>query len=288
MNSSSELARNLDYIDSQLALASDQNVSLIQLPENFAQMPIRRSEQHIEQPGKGVVQDFLVRKAAQYGISIIAGSVPIKVGDKAKPFARTLFVEPENGMIARYDKIHLFDVDLPDKQSYKESASYAAGEVDAGKNTESTNSNLVVVKWSQPSTALRPDSLRIGLSICYDLRFPELYRRLTDLGAQLVTVPSAFTYTTGKAHWRTLLRARAIENQVYIMAAAQVGVHDNGRETWGHSMIVDPWGKVVAELGPDGDDQSPLTGLVIADIDVSELESIRTRFPALTHRRLRF
>ncbi|MFT5655455.1 MAG: putative amidohydrolase, partial [Arenicella sp.] len=161
-----------------------------------------------------------------------------------------------------------------DKQNYKESATYLAGEV-----TE--------VKVVETSLA------KLGLSICYDLRFPELYRMFAVQGVEIVMVPSAFTATTGQAHWRTLLRARAIENQTFVMAAAQVGRHDNDRETWGHSMIIDPWGVVLSEF--DDEHQPPKelavaatkrVGLLIADLDLNKLADLRVKFPALTHRRL--
>ena len=274
MTSTNSVEQNLVFVDQQMRHARDLGVELIQLPENFAQMPIRRAEQHIETPNDGVIQSFLSSKSKQYQMMVVAGSIPIQAKGRSRPHARCLVFDHSGVQIAAYNKIHLFDVDLPDKQNYKESATYLAGEV-----TE--------VKVVETSLA------KLGLSICYDLRFPELYRMFAVQGVEIVMVPSAFTATTGQAHWRTLLRARAIENQTFVMAAAQVGRHDNDRETWGHSMIIDPWGVVLSEF--DDEHQPPKelavaatkrVGLLIADLDLNKLADLRVKFPALTHRRL--
>lgn len=274
MTSSASVEQNLVFVDQQMRMASELGVELIQLPENFAQMPIRRSEQHIETPNCGIVQSFLKSKSKQYRIMVIAGSVPIQEVDKEKPYARCLVFDHLGVEIAAYNKIHLFDVDLPDKQNYMESATYLAGEL---------------TKIGVIDTPLA----KLGLSICYDLRFPEMYRLLTLQGAEIIMVPSAFTATTGQAHWSTLLRARAIENQAFVMAAAQVGRHANGRETWGHSMIIDPWGVVMSEFNethqPAIESINGLpnkVGLLIADLDMMKLSELRIKFPALTHRRI--
>jgi predicted amidohydrolase len=274
MTSTNSVEQNLVFVDQQMRLARDLGVELIQLPENFAQMPIRRAEQHIETPNDGVIQSFLSSKSKQYQMMVVAGSIPIQAKGRDKPNARCLVFDHSGVQIAAYNKIHLFDVDLPDKQNYKESATYLAGDV--------AEVNVV-------DTSLA----KLGLSICYDLRFPELYRMFAVHGAEIVMVPSAFTATTGQAHWRTLLRARAIENQTFVMAAAQVGRHDNDRVTWGHSMIIDPWGVVLSEF--DDEHQPPKelavaapesVGLLIADLDLNKLTDLRIKFPALTHRRL--
>jgi nitrilase len=170
-----------------------------------------------------------------------------------------MLIDADGRRMATYRKIHLFDVDVPGRdEHYRESATLLPG------------ADVVTV----PSSAGV-----IGLTICYDLRFPELYRRLADAGATVFTVPAAFTEATGRAHWRTLLRARAIENLAWVLAAGQVGRHTNGRRTWGHSMIVDPWGRVVAER-VEGE------GLVIADVDLTQVQTLRREFPVLGHRRL--
>ena len=262
MNSSAKLETNLEFVERQLVEADKQKVEIILLPENFAQLPARSKDQHVEQVQQGVVQTFLAEQAAQHRIYLLAGSLPVQEQGQNKYFARSLVFDPHGRQIGSYDKIHLFDVDLPNGESYRESSSYCAGE-NSSKNT----------------SLLSVSNARIGLTICYDLRFPELYRRLTHQGAEIITVPAAFTYATGEAHWQTLLCARAIENQVYIMAAAQVGEHANGRRTWGHSMIIDPRGTVIAEL-------ESKTGLLVADIDLARLTKIRTEFPVLQHRRL--
>ena len=264
MTSSTNVEQNLEFVDQHLERASQAGVQLLLLPENFAQMPAHSDQQHIEQAGSGLVQDFLAIKARQYEITLIAGSLPVRLGDNDKPFARTLVYDHSGSLISTYDKVHLYDVDLSNGESYRESAMYASGPI------SQSSSNLSVT-----NTELG----KLGLSICYDLRFPEMYRQLTDLGAEIITVPSAFTYQTGKTHWSTLLRARAIENQAFVIAAAQTGTHENGRRTWGHSVIVDPWGIIQYQL-------DTLTGLLIGTIDLTKLVQLRNDFPALAHRRL--
>ena len=274
MTSTNSVEQNLVFVDQQMRLARDLGVELIQLPENFAQMPIRRAEQHIETPNSGVIQSFLSAKSKQYRIMVVGGSIPIQEKGNDKPHARCLVFDHLGVQIAAYNKVHLFDADLPDKQSYMESNTYLAGDVAGVKVVDAALAKL-------------------GLSICYDLRFPEMYRMFASQGVEVIMVPSAFTATTGQAHWRTLLRARAIENQAFVMAAAQVGRHDNDRETWGHSMIIDPWGVVLSEF--DDGYQPPKEsaelvcksiGLLIADLDLNKLAELRVKFPALTHRRL--
>lgn len=267
MNSSDQLEENLEFVDQHLAEARNAGVKLVLLPENFANMPAKSSQLHVEDHTGGRVQSFLAEKSRQYQLVIVAGSVAIRSNSEDKPSARCLVYGPTGELLASYEKIHLFDVDLPGRESYRESASYAAG--------DTKPANLVVA-----NTAFA----KLGLTICYDLRFPEMYRQLTDLGAEVMLVPAAFTYRTGEAHWRTLLRARAIENQVYVMAAAQAGNHASGRQTWGHSMIIDPWGEIIAEF--DTEQQKAQTGLLLADVDLSKIAKTRRSLPALSHRRL--
>ncbi len=262
MNSTENVEQNLEFIESQLKLANKSDIDLIQLPENFSQMPSEPNQQHTEKTGGGLVQEFLSEMAKQYKIQIIAGSIPIQNNEGDKPFARSIVFDAFGQVIAHYDKIHLYDVDLPNGDRYRESETYTAGKL----NKE----NIKPVKTTLAN---------LGLSICYDLRFPELYRELVSKGAEILCVPSAFTQSTGEVHWQTLLQSRAIENLVFVMAAAQVGTHASGRKTWGHSMIISPWGIVLDQLIND-------TGLLIAEVDLASITKLRTEFPVLNHRRL--
>ena len=194
--------------------------------------------------------------AEELGIWLLIGSLAIKVSED-KTANRSYLIRRDGRVAARYDKIHLFDVDLPDRESYRESRTVTAGE----------QAVLAELPWG-----------RIGLSVCYDLRFPRLYRALAKGGAEILSIPSAFTETTGKAHWHVLLRARAIENGCFVIAPAQGGKHSNGRSTYGHSTIIGPWGEVLAEAGTD-------PGIVMADIDLDEVAAVRTRIPSLTQDR---
>lgn len=191
--------------------------------------------------------------AKELNVWLLIGSIAVRNGDKAGN--RCFFFSPNGEVIATYDKIHMFDVDIPGDKAYRESNAYQAGE------------EAVLVKTP---------FAKVGLSICYDLRFPYLYRMLAQAGAEILTVPSAFTYVTGKAHWHTLLKARAIENGAYVIAPAQVGDHRNGRKTFGHSLVVDPWGDVVADLG---DDQT----VQVVEIDMNKVHEARNRIASLTH-----
>jgi len=202
------------------------------------------------------LQDFR-ELAAELGVWLHIGAMPVLVGER-RAANRSFLIAPDGEIAARYDKIHMFDVDLPGGESYRESKNYRPGE----------EAVLVALPWGL-----------LGLTTCYDLRFPEQYTELARAGADFITVPSAFTRQTGAAHWHILLRARAIETGCYIFAAAQGGVHDNGRETYGHSLIVGPWGEVVAELSGDK------PGVVVAEIDPAMVTEARRRIPALQHRR---
>jgi nitrilase len=215
--------------------------------------------EHAEEPGGGPIQDFLADAARRHDLWIVAGSLPLKSPLDGKCFGASIVYDSDGTASRIYRKIHLFDVDLPGgDEQYRESATMDAGD------------ELVVV----------PTPLgQLGLSICYDLRFPELYRRLVDDGATVFSIPAAFTNATGKAHWRTLIRARAIENLAYVVAAGQHGSHPSGRMTYGHSAIIDPWGQVVAE-------QESGDGVVLADIDSATPTELRAQFPVLEHRRI--
>lgn len=264
MNSSGSVSQNLDYVAQQMGVAKQQGVQLLLLPENFAQMPATSSERYIESSKGGRVSEFLAEQAKAHQMVVIAGSLPVTEVDSDKPFARSMMFDVNGSLIKTYDKIHLYDVNLSDGQQYRESAVYKAGPAEI----------------NSPNLALAETKLlRLGLTICYDLRFPELYRILSAAGAQVIVAPSAFTKHTGAAHWQTLLQCRALENQVFMLAAAQVGIQQNQRETWGHTMVVDPWGDVIAELATD-------TGLLIVDLDLIKQADLRQNFPVLQHRRL--
>jgi len=261
MNSGGDVPGNLALVDELLGQASAAGVRLAVLPENFALMPRRAREKNAiaESPGEGPIQDFLADAAARYRLWIVAGSMPLRSPDPERTFGACIVVDDTGRRRDIYRKIHLFDVDLADsEESYRESRSMYPGD------------DPVVVK--------SPFGV-IGLTICYDLRFPELFRRLVDADASIFTVPSAFTATTGRAHWHTLLRARAIENLGYVIAPGQSGKHADGRATYGHSLIVDPWGKILAEV-EEGN------GIATAEIEPQRVATLRRDFPALQNRRL--
>ena len=261
MNSGADVSHNLDLAGALLRDAANDDCTLAALPENFALMPEhgRDKARHAEHPGDGPIQTFLAETAAELGLWIIAGSLPLVSPDGERVYGACLVVDDGGRTRAIYRKIHLFDVDLPDREeSYRESNSMYPGD--------------------EPVTVSTPAG-RIGVTICYDLRFPELFRTLVDDGASVFTVPAAFTAVTGKAHWHTLLRARAIENLAYVIAPGQFGHHPDERETFGHSLIVDPWGRIIAE-------QAVGNCVVAADIDPEEPAKLRERFPALANRRL--
>ena len=259
MCSGEERDANLATAGRLLQEAAGQGARVAVLPENFSLMAQRDADRRAlaETDGSGAVQDFLAQTAARLKLWIIAGSVPIANGPGERISQSCLVYAADGTRAARYDKIHLFDVELPDRaESYRESAHMAPG--------------------SEVVTVDTPAG-KLGLSICYDLRFPELYRRLQAAGAQWLVVPAAFTAPTGEAHWEPLLRARAIENLCHVVASAQYGVHANGRRTWGHSLIVDFWGRIQAGLA-DGE------GVITAPIDLAAQAEARRKFPALSHR----
>ncbi len=261
MCSGDDVTANITAVDQLLKQASDQGVKLIVLPENFAFMapypPVRRPLTEVL--SSSAILPFLAEAATRYTLHIVGGSLLLPAGGGKNQNACPVFA-PDGTCLACYKKLHLFDVDLPG-ESHRESTSIAPGTHPVW---------LDLAGW------------RLGLSICYDLRFPELYRHYAHAGCQLITVPSAFTVSTGKAHWEILLRARAIENQSYVLAAAQGGNHPGGRQTWGHSMIVDPWGEIVARAEENGQEK-PM--LVIAEVDHERVKQVRQQIPALEHRR---
>ncbi|HEU5077235.1 MAG TPA: carbon-nitrogen hydrolase family protein, partial [Polyangiaceae bacterium] len=228
MNSSASVEANLAAARELLERARAQGAQLAGLPENFAIMGRKESDKlAVSEPmGEGPIQSFLGKTARELGMWIIGGTIPIRAEDgSGKVAAACLVFDDQGRFVSRYDKIHLFDVDLPDREErYRESATITAG--------------------SKPVVVPTPFG-RIGLSVCYDVRFPELFRLLQAQGAEILCLPAAFTAATGRAHWETLIRARAIENLCYVIAPAQSGRHENGRDTWGESMVVDPWGQVL-------------------------------------------
>lgn len=259
MTSGMQVEANLATARRLLEIAAGAGARLAVLPENFAFMGRDERDRRAvaEAPGAGPVQDAIARCAAELQLTIVAGTLPLSLPGEARCAAASLVFGPDGGLLARYDKIHLFDVDLPGhNESYRESAGTAPG-------------REVVV-------AAAPE-LPLGLSVCYDLRFPELYRRMSSRGARLFVVPAAFTVPTGEAHWQVLLRARAIENLAFVVAAAQWGSHANGRATYGHSLVADCWGEVLEQL-PAGE------GCVVADLDLARQAQVRERFPVLSHR----
>lgn len=267
MTSSPEVADNLRVARSLLETAARNGAMLAALPENFSIMGLHERDKLrvAEDLGEGPIQSWLAQAASDLRLWIIGGTIPMRaksyegsVGDE-KVAAACLVVDASGNRVARYDKMHLFDVDIPDRnESYRESATIAAG--------------------TQPVVVDSPIG-RIGLGVCYDMRFPELFRHLVQQGAEILSLPSAFTVPTGQAHWDALLRARAIENLCYVLAPAQYGKHANGRETYGNAMIVNPWGEVIARAG-----EGP--GIAVAEIDLQAQAATRARFPALLHRRL--
>ena len=259
MVSTPDVGRNLEAAGRLIAEAAAAGAQLVALPEYFCLLGRQDTDKldHAEAPGDGPIQAFLAGAARRHGVWLVGGTLPLRDGPGEQVLNSYGVFAPDGSLAARYDKIHLFAFDNG-RERYDEGRTLRAG--------------------STP-VALQAGPLRVGLSICYDLRFPELYRALMQPPCDLLCVPSAFTYTTGQAHWELLLRARAVENQCYVLAAAQGGTHENGRRTWGHSMVVDPWGEVVAVL-PEGE------GVVLAEVDPARIAQVRLQLPALAHRRL--
>lgn len=257
MVSGPDIGANLIAASRLLESAAAQGAQLAALPEYFCLMGHKDSDKlgFAEEMGQGPIQAMLSRAAKDLQLWIIGGTLPIKAETPDRVRNTTLVFSPAGDVVARYDKIHLFAFDNG-RENYDEARVLEAGGT---------------------PTVFDAGPLRTGLSVCYDLRFPELYRSYNP--CDLLAVPAAFTYTTGQAHWELLLRARAVENQCYVIAPAQGGKHENGRRTWGHSMIVDPWGEVLAVL-PEGE------GVVVADVDPARLAQVRQQLPALGHRRL--
>lgn len=251
--SSDDVAQNIAHIAPMAEEAVRSGASLIALPENAFAM--RREGQEASSFTVDAHAGVAWAKAfcAQHAVWMLIGSIRAREEGVAKPFNRSLLVSPEGIVAVQYDKIHLFDVTLPDGQRYEESAMMAPGDAEV----------LAELPW-----------ITLGMSVCYDVRFASMYRRMAEAGAQMFAVPSAFTRPTGAAHWHTLLRARAIENVAYVIAPAQCGEHAGGRTTYGHSLIIDPWGEILAEAG-----ETPC--VITAEIDVEKVAQMRARMPVL-------
>ena len=264
MVSTPNVAENLETARRLVGRAAADGATLVVLPEYFCFMgkADRDKLAVAEVPGEGPIQRMLAASAREHGVWLIGGTLPLTVDAAARADASdrvmnaNLVFSPTGEPTARYDKMHLFSYDNG-RERYDESRTLHAG---------------------RTPVAFDAGGVRVGLSVCYDLRFPELYRALARPPCDVISVPSAFTYTTGAAHWEVLLRARAIENQCYVVAAAQGGTHENGRRTFGHSLIADPWGEVVACRSEDGE------GIVVAELDVGRIAAVRRQLPALEHR----
>ncbi|WND01371.1 carbon-nitrogen hydrolase family protein [Temperatibacter marinus] len=262
-NSSIVPEDNLSALFSYAQEGVNQGADLIVTPECTNILDMNR--QRILSNTTYEEQDFFLKACQEFcntnSVSLLLGSLIVKVQED-RLANRSILINKQGQIVGRYDKIHLFDVDLPDGESYRESALYEAG-------------NRVV--------SARLDGLHLGMTICYDLRFPYLYRALADEGVAVIFVPAAFTVPTGKAHWHSLLRARAIENGCYIIAPAQSGMHQTGRATYGHSLVVDPWGEVLLDAGGTIDEEA--TGVYMVDVDSYLVDKIRSKIPSLQHTR---
>ncbi|HEY7509015.1 MAG TPA: carbon-nitrogen hydrolase family protein [Vicinamibacteria bacterium] len=258
MTSTADVERNLETAERLVAEAAARGARFVSLPENFAFLRSEGEPVPEAQALDGPWVRRMAEAARRQELTLLLGSLPEKVAGDARVYNTSVLIGPDGATIATYRKMHLFDIDLPGMEHLKESKAVRPGE------------ELVV--------ADAPFG-RIGLSICYDVRFPELYRRLARQGARVLAVPSAFTERTGKDHWEVLLRARAIENLAYVVAAAQTGHHGGGRASHGHSMIVDPWGAVLAQV-PEGE------GVALAELDFARQDRLRRELPALGHARL--
>lgn len=266
LTSGADMAGNIAKIEGFVEEAAAQGAEFVALPENAflmdvpgAKRTLYRQEEH-----PGVQAAALMAK--RHGIWLLAGSVAVapEENPEGKTYNRSLLFNPQGEIAASYDKIHLFDVEVGDGQTYQESARILPGD------------KAVVAALSPQEGGDTP--IKLGMSICYDLRFPHLYRRLAKGGAEIMVVPAAFTVPTGEAHWEVLLRARAIENGCFVLAPAQCGEHPGGRKTYGHSLVVNPWGKVLADGGTQ-------EGIVMADINLDEVKRVRNNLPSLGHDR---
>lgn len=257
MVSTPEPQQNFDAAARLVAQAAGQGAQLVLLPEYWPIMGRHERDKlaHAEADGSGPIQELMGALAREHRLWLVGGTLPLQSAVSGKVLNTSLVYGPDGQRVARYDKIHLFNF-VRGEENYDEART---------------------IEYGSEVRSFEAPFGRVGLSVCYDLRFPELYRAMGECA--LIVMPAAFTYTTGRAHWELLLRARAVENQCYVLASAQGGQHVNGRRTWGHSMLVDPWGEIVSVL-PEGE------GLVIGDIDPHRLQYVRESLPALRHRKL--
>ena len=263
MVSTDNVADNLELAEKLITEAVSKQAKLVTLPENFPLMGKEDADRQAikEILGSGPIQQFLSEQAKQHQIWLLGGTIPLKSNNPDKVYPASLLFNPKGECVAHYNKIHLFDVLVNESsdESYRESDNFEPGNEIVVTNTDIGN---------------------IGLSVCYDLRFPEMYRKMHEDKVQIITVPSAFTATTGEAHWESLLKTRAVENLCYVIASNQGGTHVNERETWGHSMIVDPWGTILASVEKGA-------GVAIAEINLEKQTKLRKMFPALDHRKIK-
>lgn len=260
MCSTPEVEENLQQAEELIRIAAA-SAQLLVLPENFALMGMSEQDKLRvkEKFGHGLIQDFLKNLAKSLKVWIVGGTIPIACDHPDKVRAASILINDQGEIVARYDKMHLFDVSVSATESYQES-----NRIEPGDKIVTTQTPLG----------------KLGMAVCYDVRFPELFRYMFNQGSELFTLPSAFTVKTGTAHWEVLLRSRAIENFSYVVGAAQGGSHANGRKTYGHSVIVDPWGEVVAKI----DGVQP--GVITADIDLKKLHEIRQSIPVEKHQKI--
>jgi len=258
INSGGDMGANVTMIDKMVRDAAGQGAQLVALPENAFLMeePGQKKRTLYTQAEHPAIASAM-QLAEESRCWLLLGSVAVKTDDSGKTVNRSLLINDKGQVAAQYDKIHLFDVELPNGEIYKESAKMLPGQ----------RAVVADMPWA-----------KLGMSICYDVRFPHLYRALAKAGAQILAVPSAFTAVTGEAHWHVLLRARAIENGCFVIAPAQTGTHPGNRRTFGHALIIDPWGTIIADAGSD-------EGIIVADLDTAQLDMTRAKIPSLTHDR---
>jgi predicted amidohydrolase len=259
MTSCPDLDKNLGAAEELIELAVRQGAELIGLPENFAFMGPEADKLNLSEEIAQKAEKFLKTVAQRFQVTLLGGGFPVSVTDQpGKAYNTALLVDADGRELSRYHKVHLFDVDVPDGNTYQESSTVMSGR-------------------ELPPVYPSPDLGLLGLSICYDVRFPELYRHLAEKGADVIFIPAAFTAFTGKDHWKVLLQARAIENTCYVIAPAQTGTHYERRQTHGHAMIIDPWGTILADAGEE-------PGVALAQIEPLRLEQVRRQMPSLNHR----
>lgn len=257
LNSTSDITENITTVEQMVADASAKGAQLVATPENSFLMEASGQDHLRYSHATHPAVEASVRMAKKNKVWLLIGSIHVTPEGEKRSHNRSLLIDPNGHIAAHYDKIHLFDVDVPGDRSYRESDRILPA------------SSLVTANCL---------GAMLGMTICYDVRFPQLYRALAKKGANILTVPAAFTQITGEAHWHVLLRARAIENSCFVIAPAQTGIHSDGRRTFGHSLVIDPWGRVLADGGTE-------PGVVICDLDLNEVQKVRTRLPSLTHDR---